>query len=85
MKRAIVSLAAYDPGVELVVSGVKIDRDVVILVLAPVGAGRSTDDAVTSLRIKWPMPFSKSFSVKDLIENLIDRFVEARPTIAPDR
>src|SRR5205807_2294019 len=34
----------YDPGVELVVSGVRIDRDVATLVLAPSGAGRLSDD-----------------------------------------
>jgi hypothetical protein len=62
----------YDPGGELVVSGVKIDRDVVTIPFAPAGAGRAgDDDAVTSLRIKWPMPLSKSLSERDLIENLI--------------
>ena len=76
----------YDPGVELVVSGVRIDRDVATLVLAPSGAGRiSDDDEVTSLRIKWPTPFSRSFSERELIENLIDRFVEARPPTTRDR
>ena len=35
--------------------------------------------------IKWPTPFSRSFSERELIENLIDRFVEARPPTTRDR
>ena len=69
-----VAVNRYDAGVELVVAGVKIDGDVVTLLFAPGGAGRA-GDAVTSLRVKWPMPLSKSLSERDLIENLIARFV----------
>ena len=75
-----VAVNRYDAGVELVVASVRIDGDVVTLMLAAAGAGRpSAGDAVTSLRIKWPMRLSKSLSERDLIEDLIGRFVE------PDR
>jgi hypothetical protein len=71
------ALNRYDPGVELVVCGVKIDRDTVTIAFAPAGAGRPGDeDTVTSLRIKWPMPLSKALSERDLIEDLIGRFVK---------
>ena len=35
-------------------------------------------DAVTGLRIKWPVPLSKVFTERALVERLIQRFVEVR-------
>ena len=71
-----IAVKRYEPGVELVVSAVKIERDAVALAFATAGAGRLDEDgSVTSLRIKWPMPLSKSLSERDAIEDLIERFV----------
>ena len=69
-------LARYEPGVELVVKGVRIDRDSVRLgFVQPDGPG-AADDQVTSLTVKWPVPLSKSFSERELVEDFIRRFVD---------
>jgi len=66
------ALDRYDPGVELVVSAVRVDRDEVRFEFA---RGADTEP-VTGIRIKWPVPLSKTFSERDLVENLIGQFVE---------
>jgi hypothetical protein len=40
---------------------------------------RLKTDSATSLTVKWPMPLSKSFTERHVIENLIQRFVEVEP------
>ena len=69
-------LARYEPGVDLVVKSVRVDRDSVRLGFMQPDGPSSGDDLVTSLTIKWPVPLSKSFSERDLVENLIRRFVD---------
>ena len=63
----------YDPGVELVVSDVRVEGDQVRLDFATPGA---RDDSVTSIRVRWPIPLSKSLTERDLVEDLLRRFVE---------
>jgi hypothetical protein len=73
-------IARYDVGVELVVRSVRMDRDTVRLVFGQ-AAGPDRDDApVTSLTIKWPVPLSRSFSERDVVETLIRPFVEVMRT-----
>lgn len=72
-------LTRYDAGANLVVKGVRIDRNSVRLSFAQLDGPDATDEPVTSLTIKWPAPLSKAFSERMLVENLIYRFVEVRP------
>jgi len=80
-------ITQYDVGVELLVKEARVDRDMIRLsfVKAP---GRNTDEAVTTLTIRWPVALSESLTEQDLIETLIDKFVEIAPngrTEPPDR
>ena len=65
----------FDPGVELMVSAVRVDRDQVKLELAQADSGK---DVVTSIRAKWPLPLSSAFSERASLEDLIRRFIEIR-------
>jgi hypothetical protein len=38
---------------------------------------------ISSLRIEWPMPLSKSLSERDLIEKLIEWFVRQIDRLSP--
>lgn len=69
----------YDPGVQLVVQHVRIDRDQIVLAFSAAG-GDTGDEPVTSVRIKWPLPLSQAFSEQDLVENLIRQFVTVATT-----
>jgi len=70
------SLARYDANVELTVKGVRVTRDTVRLTF---GVSSTADGDATSLTIKWPVPFSPSFSERQLVEALISGFVQAQP------
>lgn len=63
----------FEPGVELVVSDVRVDRDEITLEFVQPGGD---SEAVTSIRAKWPLPLSKSFSERPLVENLLGQFVQ---------
>jgi hypothetical protein len=65
----------FVPGAELVVKDVRIERDEVKLEFEQ--ADGSTD-TTTSLRIRWPLPLSPSFSEQPHLEGLLRRFVEIR-------
>jgi hypothetical protein len=65
----------FEAGVELVVGGVRVGRDEVTLEFVPPGGGK---EAVTSIRAKWPLPFSKSFTERPLLDNLLRRFIEQK-------
>jgi hypothetical protein len=65
----------FDPGVELVVSAVRVDGDVVKLDFAQLRGGK---DIVTSIRAKWPLPLTTSFEERVLVEDLLRRFVEVK-------
>jgi hypothetical protein len=70
----------HDAGVECVVKKVQLDRYSVRLLLVSPGGGDGDQNSLTSLTVKWPVPFSKSLSERDSIENLIRRFVEIKQT-----
>ena len=71
-------IARYDAGVELVVRSVRMDRDTVRLSLVQMAGPDSADAPVTSLTIKWPVPLSKSFSERDVVEQLIRPFLDLK-------
>jgi hypothetical protein len=65
----------FVPGAELVVSEVRIERDEVALEFEePDGS----TDTRTSLRVRWPLPLSPSFSERRHLEDLVRRFVEIK-------
>jgi hypothetical protein len=70
-----VAIERFEPGHELVVSHVRVEPDEVRLELAQPGGGR---DTMTSLRVKWPLPFAPSFGERVLLEDLVRRFVEIK-------
>lgn len=65
----------FEPGVELVVSAVRIERDEVTLEFVDTGGGK---EAVTSLRVKWPLPISPSFGERASVEDVLRRFVNVK-------
>lgn len=67
-------LVRYDPGVELVVSAVRVEFDRVRLTFAKDGS--EDDDIATSLSIKWPAPLSPALSERANLDALIRRFVD---------
>jgi len=69
-------IARYEPGVELLVDRVRLGRDTVKLSFVQRGGPDGDDVPVTSLTIKWPVPLSKSFSERALIEQLILPYVD---------
>jgi len=66
----------YEPGVELIVSTVRIDRDRLRIYLTDQRTTEST--IVTSLMVQWPTPFSRSFSERPAIETIIRRYFQLR-------
>ena len=69
------AIEQFVPGAELVVTDVRIERDEVKLHLEqPDGS----EDTTTSLRVKWPLPLSPSFSERGHLEDLLRRFVEIK-------
>jgi len=71
----------YSVGVELIVSRVRVDRDSVRVAFVQVPPTvEPNDDPATSLTIRWPVPFNKTFSESALVDNLIRQFVDVKPT-----
>jgi len=70
-------LHRYDPGVELTVSKILVERDFVRVLLAdaktPFG-----DEPAASLTVRWPAPFSKSFEERGVIEGLIAQYLHVK-------
>lgn len=64
----------YDPGVELTIGRVLIDKDIVRV--AFVQGPAVGEDPLTWLTVKWPVPLSKSLSEADNLEGLIRQFVD---------
>ena len=75
-KLEAVAINPSEIGGELLVTGVRVGRDEVRLELAKV----EDSEAVTGIRVRWPVPLSKSFSERARVEDLVQRFV----TIAPN-
>lgn len=71
-------LSRYDPGASMIVKSVKIERDAVRLGFAEAAGSNGEDDLAATLTVKWPIPLSKSFSERGLVENLIRRFIDVK-------
>jgi hypothetical protein len=71
-----VLMMRHDAGAELVVSSVRVERDTVRFSFSQGAAQSADEDPVTALTVKWPIPFSKSFTERELVENLIREFVD---------
>ena len=65
----------FEAGVPLIVSAVRIEPDEVTFEFVEPGGGK---DAVTSLRIKWPLPLSPTLSERAPLEEVLRRFVDAK-------
>ena len=68
-------IAHYDSGVELTVKSVHVGKDTVRLSFTQPSGPDGPDAIVTSLTVKWPLPFSKTFAEKDGVEKLILPYV----------
>ena len=64
-------LVRYSPGVELIVSKVRIDRDRVRLDFHKDGKG----DLATTLTVKWPAPLSNELTESLVIDAALSQFV----------
>jgi hypothetical protein len=73
-KLEAVAINRYDPGVELRVIGVSVGPDQVRVDLAT-GNG----ETATAIRIKWPVPLSKDFNERPLVENVLQQFFDIQP------
>jgi len=67
-------LTIYEPGVELVVSSVRIDRDRVRLLFTDPRAPETMP--ATSFMIQWPAPFSRTFSERPAIDTIIRQYIQ---------
>jgi hypothetical protein len=65
-------LTIYEPGVELVVSSVRVERDRLRLFFTDPRVPESIP--ATSFMIQWPTPFSRSFSERQAIETIIRQY-----------
>jgi hypothetical protein len=70
-KLEAVAINRYDPGVELLITGVRVGPDLVRVDLAT-GDG----ETATAIRIKWPVPLSKAFTERPLVENVLQQFFD---------
>ena len=69
-------ITIYEPGVELIVSAVRIERERVRLFFRD---SRTTDSTIaTSFTVQWPTPFSRDFSERQAIETLIRQYIQPR-------
>ena len=69
-------IAQYQPGGELVVTDVHLDRDRVRLSFASVASDAPPGELATSLTVQWPTNLSPSLTERSLIEGLIRQFVD---------
>jgi hypothetical protein len=65
----------FEPGIELVISNVRIESDEVKFEFAE---PRGSKDPITSLCVKWPLPLSPSFGEREALEEVLGRFVEVK-------
>jgi hypothetical protein len=69
-------LTIYESGVELTVSGVRIDRDRLRMFLVDPGVPDATP--ATSITIQWPTPFTRSFTERQAVDALIRKYIQPR-------
>jgi hypothetical protein len=69
-----VMLVRYEPGAELVVSDLHVDRDRVRVDL------RRPDErgTATTLTVQWPAPFSGELLELPLVEQVLERYIQRR-------
>jgi hypothetical protein len=65
-----VLLVRYEPGVELIVKKVQIERDRVRLLLH-----KRTGETATTLTVKWPAPLTKELTESPVIEDVLGNFL----------
>jgi hypothetical protein len=68
-------IAHYDAGVELIVKNVRVGKDTVKLSFVQPAGPDGPEAIVTTLTVKWPLPFSKMFTEKDGVEQLLLLYV----------
>jgi len=68
----------HEKGAELVVSDVHVDSDRVRFFFAEPATSPEAGDMATSLTVKWPVPFSKSFTERGQIERLVNQIVTVK-------
>ena len=78
-KLEALKIRRYDPGFELRVLDVRVDRDLVRFEFANPGG----TEPVTGITIRWPAPLSKSFEEREAIETVIRQFVESNDPARP--
>jgi hypothetical protein len=66
----------YEPGVELIVSTVRVDRDRLRLTFTDPRVAEP--QTATSLLIQWPTPFSRGFSERPAVETIIRQYIQPR-------
>ena len=71
-----VLVAQYQPGGELVVTDVRLDRDRVRLSFASVAPDSPAGELATALTVQWPTNLSQALTERPLIEGLIRQFVD---------
>jgi hypothetical protein len=69
-------IAQYQPGGELLVTDVRVERDRVRLTFASVAADSPAGELATALTIQWPTNLSPALTERPLIEGLIRQFVD---------
>jgi hypothetical protein len=70
-------LHRYDPGVELTISKILVERDFVRILLVDAKTSFG-DEPAAALTIRWPAPFSKSFEERGVIEGLIAQYLQLK-------
>ena len=65
-----VLLVRYEPGVELIVKKVQIERDRVRLLLH-----KRTGETATTLTVKWPAPLTKDLTESAVIDGVLGNFL----------
>jgi hypothetical protein len=71
-------LHRYESGTKLTVSQVLCERDFVRILLVDPGTDFG-DEPATFLTVRWPAPFSRSFSEEEAVEALILQYLQVLP------
>jgi hypothetical protein len=71
-------VARHEKGAELVVSDVRVEADRVRFFFAEPAGSPDAGEMATSLTVKWPVPFSKSFTERGQIERLVNQIVTVK-------
>src|SRR5262249_20381846 len=73
-----VAIATHQAGISMIVRRVQFGTDTVRLELAPMANAGASDDVVTWVTVKWPIPLSKSFSEADVVDGILRQFLAPR-------